>query len=108
VGGPWRATLEWAMEPFVNACRIVGNDLDTVREPYPPDGLAAAPPPAEHLPGLRAFSALLGDFHAQLLRAEKAAFESDANLTARALRKAANDVVAARARLDQMIGDEPT
>ena len=106
VRGPWRATLEWAMEPFVNACRIVGNDLDTVQEPYPVDG-PAAPPPAEHLPALRAFSTLLGDFHAQLLRAEEAAFQSDANLTARALRKAADDVVAARARLIRTIGDEP-
>jgi hypothetical protein len=104
VRGPWRATLEWAMEPFVNACRIVGNDLGTVEEPYPVDG-PAAPPPVEHLPALRAFSSLLGDFHAQLLRAEKAAFESHANLTARALLKAAKDVVAARARLERAIGD---
>jgi hypothetical protein len=103
-GGAWRDTLAWAMEPFVAACLVVGNDLRANQvasselagdpSPPPPEQRGAARELAESLPGLRA----------EVLKYKRQMEESDANLTAIELGKAAKLVETAHARMLGVIG----
>jgi len=103
----WRDTLAWAMEPFVAACCVVGNSMYAKRlvklgelagdpSPPPPEQREAARQLAESLPGVRA----------KVLHYRRQMEESDANLTAIRLGKAAELVETAHARMLRVLGDE--
>ncbi len=105
--GEWRAALEWAMEPYVAACRIAAND-PAARElrgsawETAPGGPAI--PPAQR-PHAGELAEALRRVHADLLQAAAWADDTDARNTALQYRHAASAVDASRARLEAACGE---
>ncbi|HEX6751294.1 MAG TPA: hypothetical protein VF092_28645 [Longimicrobium sp.] len=100
--GEWRAALEWAMEPYVAACRIAANapqsrELRDRAWETEPGGHVV--PPAQR-PHARELAGALRRVHADLLQAAGWADDTDARNTAIQYRQAAAAVDASRARLE--------